>query len=84
MRGCRLREVHSAVPLAGRHALSIGVVMVAGQVCFGVLADAATLPDADALGGRTSTPPSTSCSRRSESAPMLKESAPSRSVERSR
>jgi hypothetical protein len=50
MRGCRLREVHSAIPLAGRHALSIGVVMVAGQVCFGLLADAQTLPDADALG----------------------------------
>jgi diacylglycerol O-acyltransferase / wax synthase len=50
MRGCRLRTVHSAVPLAGRHALSIGVVMVAGQVCFGIYADAETLPDADALG----------------------------------
>ena len=50
MRGCRLREVHSAIPLTGRHALSIGVVMVAGQVCFAVLADAETLPDADALG----------------------------------
>ena len=51
LRGCRLREVHSAVPLAGRHALSIGVVMVAGQVCFGIFADAAVLPDAKALGG---------------------------------
>jgi hypothetical protein len=50
MRGCRLREVHSAVPLAGRHSLSIGVVMVAGRVCFGIYADAETLPDADALG----------------------------------
>jgi diacylglycerol O-acyltransferase / wax synthase len=50
LRGCRLRSVHSAVPLAGRHALSIGVVMVAGQACFGLYADAATLPDADALG----------------------------------
>ena len=38
------------MPLTGSHALSIGVVMVAGQVCFGVLADAETLPDADALG----------------------------------
>ena len=47
--GCRLREVHSAVPLAERHALSIGVVMVAGRVCFGIYADAETLPDADAL-----------------------------------
>ena len=47
--GCRLREVHSAVPLAERHALSIGVVVVAGRVCFGIYADAETLPDADAL-----------------------------------
>ena len=51
LRGCRLREVHSAVPLAGRHALSVGVVMVAGRVCFGFCADAATLPDADELAG---------------------------------
>ena len=50
LRGCRLREVHSAVPLAGRHALSIGVVMVAGRACLGMTADATALPDADALG----------------------------------
>jgi diacylglycerol O-acyltransferase / wax synthase len=49
LRGCRLREVHSAVPLAGRHALSIGVVMVAGNACFGIQSDPATLPDADEL-----------------------------------
>jgi diacylglycerol O-acyltransferase / wax synthase len=49
--GCRLREVHSAVPLAERHALSIGVVMVAGNACFGIYADAQTLPDADELRG---------------------------------
>jgi WS/DGAT/MGAT family acyltransferase len=49
LRGCRLREVHSAVPLAGRHALSIGVVTVAGRACFGLYADAATLPGADEL-----------------------------------
>jgi hypothetical protein len=48
LRGCRLRTVHSAVPLAGRHALSIGVVMVAGKACFGLTADARTLPEADA------------------------------------
>ncbi len=47
--GCRLREVHSAVPLSERHALSIGVVMTAGRVCFGIYADAETLPDADGL-----------------------------------
>ena len=40
LRGCRLREVHSAVPLSARHALSIGVVTVAGRVCFGLFADA--------------------------------------------
>jgi WS/DGAT C-terminal domain len=47
--GCRLRAVHSAVPLADRHALSIGVLTVAGSACFGIYADADTLPDADAL-----------------------------------
>jgi diacylglycerol O-acyltransferase / wax synthase len=50
LRGCLLRHVHSAVPLAGRHALSIGVVTVAGQACFGIYVDSRTLPDADALG----------------------------------
>ena len=51
LRGCRLREVHSAVPLAGRHALSIGVVTVARNACFSITADAHNLPDADALAG---------------------------------
>jgi WS/DGAT/MGAT family acyltransferase len=49
LRGCRLRELHPAVPLAQRHALSIGVATVAGRACFGLYADRATLPDADAL-----------------------------------
>ena len=48
--GCRLREAYSAVPLTGHHALSIGVVTVDGRACFGIYADALTLPDADALG----------------------------------
>jgi WS/DGAT/MGAT family acyltransferase len=48
--GCRLATVHSAVPLSGRHALSIGVVTVAGQVCFGLLGDATALEDADQVG----------------------------------
>jgi diacylglycerol O-acyltransferase / wax synthase len=51
LHGCRLREVHSSVPLAGRHALSIVVVTVAGNACLGVTADPDTLPDADALAG---------------------------------
>lgn len=49
LRGCRLREAYSAVPLAGRHALSIGIVTVAGQVCLAIYADSLTLPDADEL-----------------------------------
>jgi diacylglycerol O-acyltransferase / wax synthase len=51
LRGCRLREVHSAVPLASRHAVSVGVVTVAGNACFGVTADPEVLPDADRLAG---------------------------------
>jgi diacylglycerol O-acyltransferase len=51
LRGCRLREVHPAVPLGARHALSIGVATVAGKACFGISADPAVLPDADILAG---------------------------------
>jgi WS/DGAT/MGAT family acyltransferase len=83
MRGCRLREVHSAIPLAGRHALSIGVVMVAGQVCFGLLADAQTLPDADALGEDLDAAFDELLTAKGER-PDVAESAASRSVERSR
>ena len=49
LRGCRLRTVHSAVPLSAHHGLSIGVVTVAGNACFGISSDPATVPDADAL-----------------------------------
>jgi WS/DGAT/MGAT family acyltransferase len=49
LHGCRLDTVHSAVPLGASHALSIGIVTVAGKACLGVSADADTLPDADAL-----------------------------------
>jgi diacylglycerol O-acyltransferase / wax synthase len=51
LHGCRLDTVHSAVPLGARHAVSIGIVTVAGNACLGVYADANTLPDADALAG---------------------------------
>jgi diacylglycerol O-acyltransferase / wax synthase len=44
LRGCRLREVHSAVPLSANHALSIGVVTVAGNACFGLQYDPETMP----------------------------------------
>jgi diacylglycerol O-acyltransferase / wax synthase len=49
LRGCRLREVHPAIPLGARHALSIGVVTIAGNACFGISSDPAALPDADVL-----------------------------------
>jgi diacylglycerol O-acyltransferase / wax synthase len=49
LHGCRLREVHSSVPLAARHALSIGFVTVAGNACMGLTADPATLPDTDVI-----------------------------------
>jgi diacylglycerol O-acyltransferase / wax synthase len=49
LRGCRLRSAFPVVPLAERHALSIGMTTVAGRACFGLYADRATLPDADEL-----------------------------------
>ncbi|MFL5842795.1 MAG: wax ester/triacylglycerol synthase family O-acyltransferase [Thermoleophilaceae bacterium] len=49
MCGCRLEEAYPVVPLADNHGVSIGMTTVAGEACFGVYADAETLPDADAL-----------------------------------
>jgi hypothetical protein len=51
MRGCELREVYPVVPLADRHALSIGVTNVRDGLCFGIYADRESLPDADAVAG---------------------------------
>jgi hypothetical protein len=51
LRGCRLRTVHSAVPLGAHHGLSIGVVTVAGNACLGIYSDPGTVPEADALPG---------------------------------
>jgi diacylglycerol O-acyltransferase / wax synthase len=49
MLGCKLEEVYPVVPLADRHAVSIGFTTVGDEAFFGVYADRATLPDADAL-----------------------------------
>lgn len=49
MLGCPLEATYPVVPLADRHALSIGMTTVGDQACFGVYADRATLPDADGL-----------------------------------
>jgi WS/DGAT/MGAT family acyltransferase len=49
MRGCRLAEAYPVVPIADRHALSIGVTTVGDGAYFGLYADRESLPDADAL-----------------------------------
>ena len=49
MRGCRLRTAYPVVPLADRHALSIGFTTVADSACFGLYADRDALPDIDDL-----------------------------------
>jgi diacylglycerol O-acyltransferase / wax synthase len=49
MLGCELEEVYPVVPLADRHALSIGLTTIKDQAFFGVYADERSLPDADVL-----------------------------------
>ena len=49
MLGCRLREAYPVVPLADRHALSIGFTSVDGGAFFGIYADRDAAPDAEAL-----------------------------------
>jgi diacylglycerol O-acyltransferase / wax synthase len=49
MLGCRLREAYPVVPLADRHALSIGFTSVAGGAFFGVYADRDAVSDAERL-----------------------------------
>jgi diacylglycerol O-acyltransferase / wax synthase len=49
MLGCRLRGAYPVVPLSERHAVSVGMLSVDEQACFGVYADSESLPDVDAL-----------------------------------
>jgi WS/DGAT/MGAT family acyltransferase len=49
MLGCALEEVYPVVPLADRHAVSIGFTTVNDDAFFGVYADSESLPDADLL-----------------------------------
>ena len=49
MLGCRLREAFPVVPLADRHALSIGFTSIAGGAFFGVYADRDSVSDAERL-----------------------------------
>jgi hypothetical protein len=47
--GCELDEAYPVVPIADRHALSIGMTTIKDEACFGIYADSETLPDADLL-----------------------------------
>jgi hypothetical protein len=49
MRGCRLAEVYPVVPLADRHALSIGMTTASDGAFFGLYADREALPEIDEL-----------------------------------
>jgi WS/DGAT/MGAT family acyltransferase len=49
MLGCPLQATYPVVPLADRHAVSVGMTTVHGRACFGVYADCEALPDADTL-----------------------------------
>jgi len=47
MLGCELEEAYPVVPIADRHALSIGVTTIRDDAFFGVYADRELLPDSD-------------------------------------
>jgi diacylglycerol O-acyltransferase len=49
MCGCRLAEAYPVVPIADRHALSIGMTTLEDRACFGLYADPESLPDIDEL-----------------------------------
>jgi diacylglycerol O-acyltransferase len=47
--GCELEEAYPVVPVADRHAVSIGMTTVGDGAFFGVYADRRSMPDADQL-----------------------------------
>jgi diacylglycerol O-acyltransferase / wax synthase len=49
MLGCELEEVYPVVPLADRHAISIGLTTIGDGAFFGVYADPESLPDVELL-----------------------------------
>ena len=61
MLGCELEEAYPVVPLADRHALSIGVTTIRDRACFGIYADPRRCPTPTAC-ATPSTSRSTSCS----------------------
>jgi diacylglycerol O-acyltransferase len=49
MCGCPLRAAYPVVPLADRHALSVGMTSVCGRACLGIYADRDAIPDAGCI-----------------------------------
>jgi diacylglycerol O-acyltransferase / wax synthase len=49
MKGCELQEAYPIVPIADRHAVSIGITTIKEGAFFGIYADRETLPDAELL-----------------------------------
>jgi diacylglycerol O-acyltransferase / wax synthase len=49
MLGCPLQAVYPMVPLADHHAVSVGMVTIHDQACFGIYADRQALPDVNLL-----------------------------------
>lgn len=51
MLGCELAEVYPVVPLADRHAISIGLTTIGDGAFFGIYADPEALPEVELLAG---------------------------------
>ena len=49
MRGCEMEAAYPVVPIADKHALSIGMTTIRDQACFGLYAASEMLPDSDEL-----------------------------------
>jgi WS/DGAT/MGAT family acyltransferase len=49
MRGCELEAAYPVVPIADKHAVSIGMTTVRDNACFGLYAASESLPDSDRL-----------------------------------
>jgi diacylglycerol O-acyltransferase len=49
MLGCELEAAYPVVPIADKHAVSIGMTTIRDQCCFGLYAASEILPDSDSL-----------------------------------
>ncbi len=47
--GCPLEAAYPVVPLADRHALSVGMTSICDRACLGIYADSEVIPDAGRL-----------------------------------